>query len=105
MENKENKKLTKEEKLQKLEEELELLSKGKVTGAALAGLGGVLLGGGYTADYLNRTPGPRPSNPNTAKNLKIAGAVSIPTGAALVAYSSYKKKKLKGRNDNNKEVD
>lgn len=92
--------LTKEEKLKRLEEDLDKLSKGKVAGAALAGLGGALLSGGYVADYLNKTPGPRPSNPNTGRNLKLAGGISIPAGAALVAYASYKKRKLKGGNSN-----
>lgn len=89
-----NKNLTKEEKIDKLKKELDILSKGKVAGAGLSLLGPTILLSGHAADYLNRTPGPKPPS-GTAKKLKITGGVVTPIGLGLVAYSSYKKKKLK----------
>ena len=88
----------KEDKKENLE------NKGIATGSVMTGLGAASYGlGKLRPEYVNRYGATVKLadriGVNGARNLKVAGAILVPTGLSLAAASYYKKRKKKG-NDN-----
>lgn len=87
----------KEDKKENLE------NKGIATGSVMTGLGAASYGlGKLPLEYVD-IHGIKKVNPigaNGARNLKVAGAILVPTGLSLAAASYYKKRKRKKGNDN-----
>lgn len=88
----------------KINEEEELLKKGKAVGGTLAGLGISSLALDKYSNYLSKRPGARPRPEKAAKILKNSGYLLTAAGLPLLGYSHYKHYKLKKdkKSDDNK---
>ena len=86
----------KEDKKENLE------NKGIAAGSVMTGIGAASYGlGKFPLEYvdIHGIKNVNSIGANGARNLKVAGAILVPTGLSLAAASYYKKRKKKG-NDN-----